>query len=263
VNINDDDILQDPAYAREIFALLKENRFRIFGIQTSPASLVKGDNLPNEKVLDLAADPELFVDGRPLLWLGTDAFLAARARRLGKRLPPPAEFSRLLEAIEKRGLRHFHYWISSDGDSSWEEFVEELALIFGFFRGFPGFGLLAHAPFVVPYPASRMFDRLPARDPRLKIRLALDAPDPRFGYKVVERLETKWPQLNSLLKNEKAGGEKGFFDSLKTKDLVAAAQIAFHFLKQEQLQRSRLDPSLTQARGKLEKVIGDLLEFRK
>ncbi len=172
-------------------------------------------------------------DDRPLLWLGTDAFLPERARRLGKKLPPTGKFHDLLLELEKRGLRHFHYWISSDGDSTWEEFVAELALIFGYFRDFANFGLLAHAPFIVPYPSSRLFGTLAPDDPRLKIKLALDAPDSRFAYRVIDRLETNWPQLNCLLRNEKAGGEKGFFDLLKEKDLMAAAQLAYHFLKQE------------------------------
>ena len=181
ININDDDILQEPDYAREIFALVKKNGMRIFGIQTSMASLVSNDGSPRTEILDLVADPGLYVDDRPLLWLGTDAFLTERARRLGKKLPPAGKFHDLLQELEKRGLRHFHYWISSDGDSSWEEFVAELALISGFFRDFANFGLLAHAPFIVPYPSSRLFGTLEPGDPRLKIKLALDAPDSRFA----------------------------------------------------------------------------------
>jgi hypothetical protein len=220
------------------------------------AALVGVDNSPLKEVLDLAVDPDLFVEGRPLLWLGTDVFLPARARRLGKKLPPAEKFVALLAAMEKRGLRHFHYWISSDGESTWEEFIEELALIRRYSRDFPNFGLLAHAPFIVPYPASPMFGRLPAGDPKLKLKLELHAPDPRFGYRVVERLETHWPQLNNLLKNEKAGGEKGFFDFLKTRDFKAAAQLAYHFLKQEQLQSvSSESGDLTWSLVKLEELI--------
>jgi hypothetical protein len=168
----------------------------------------------------------------------------------------------LLVELERRGLRHFHYWISSDGDSTWEEFVEELALIFGFFRDYPRFGLLAHAPFTVPYPASRMFSRIPVSDPRLKLKLELNAPDTRFGCKVVERMETSWPKLNDLLKNEKAGGEKGFFDLLKEKDLMAAAQLAYHFLKQEQLQGAAVNEidkeTMLRAKEKIENMLEKL-----
>jgi hypothetical protein len=259
VNINDDDILQDPKYAGEIFDLIKKRGFRIFGIQTSTASLLHGDGTPRMDVLDLVADPGLYADGRPLLWLGTDAFLPARARRLGKRLPAAEKFRRLLGEFEKRHLRHFHYWISSDGDSTWGEFIGELAVIFAWHRDFPNFGLLAHSPFMVPYPAGALYGRLAPGDPRLKLKLALDAPDPRFRYDVADRLETNWTQLNNLLKNEKAGGEKGFFDFLKDKNFAAAAQLAYHFLKQEQLQSPESDPSLIKARKKIEKVIEELL----
>ncbi len=262
VNINDDDILQDLEYAREIFALVRKNSLRIFGIQTSIASLVGSDGRPRSEALDLVADPGLYVDDRPLLWLGTDAFLPERARRLGKRLASGERLRELLGEFEKRGLRHYHYWISSDGDSNWKEFVEELTLIFGFFRDFPGFGLLAHAPFIVPYPSSRMFSTLEPDDPRLKIKLVLDAPDGRFSYRVIDRLETHWPQLNNLLRNDKAGGEKGFFDFLKEKDLMAAAQMAYYFLKQEMLQSVKSDQGLLRARVDLEKVISELMQLR-
>ena len=86
----------------------------------------------------------------------------------------------------------------------------------------------------------------------MKVKLALDAPDPRFSYKVVDRLETRWPNLNRLLSNEKAGGEKGFFDFLKEKEFTAAAQLAYHFLKQEELQNNE---KLCKAKDKLEEVI--------
>jgi hypothetical protein len=261
ININDDDILQDPVYAGGIFNLIKKNAFRIIGIQTSPASLLESDGRVKTAVLDLASDAGLYVDGRPLLWLGTDVFLPQRAKRLGKRLPSPESFAKLLAELEKRGLRHFHYWISSDNDSTWEEFIEELALIVNYYRNFPNFGLLAHAPFIVPYPASRLFQRLPADTPNLKIKLDLGAPDPRFSYQVVERLETKYANLNNLLKNEKAGGEFGFFDLLKAKDFTAATQLAYHFLKQEALQSLTLEKELLGARQKLENTIEKLLEL--
>jgi hypothetical protein len=262
VNINDDDILQDPAYAAAIFALLKKYGFRIIGIQTAPAALVQSNEQVNYGVLDIAADPELYVDSRPLLWLGTDVFLPQRARRLGKRLPSMEVFAGLLAELEKHGLRHFHYWISSDNDSTWEEFIEELGLIINYYHNYPNFGLLAHAPFIVPYPASRLFQRLTDDAPNLKIKLSLDAADPRFSYRVVERLETKHVNLNKLLNNEKAGGEFGFFDLLKSKDFIAAAQLAYHFLKQEALQSSEMEPILISARNNLENVIGRLLENR-
>jgi hypothetical protein len=255
ININDDDILQDPEYAAAIFALLKKYGFRIIGIQTSTVSLIKSVESINSSVLDLAADPELFVDNRPLLWLGSDTFLFKRGCRLGKRMPAPEVFVNLLGELERRGLRHFHYWISSDGDSTWEEFVNELALIFKFHRDFPNFALLPHAPFIVPYPASRLFERLSDNALNLKIREKFIAADKLFNYSLPERLETAFPNLNNLLRNEKAGGTSGFFDFLKTKDFTAAAQLAYHFLKQEQLQDIAIDASLDKARLELEKVL--------
>jgi hypothetical protein len=261
VNINDDDILQNLDYAGGIFNLIKKNGFRIIGIQTSAASLVKSGESVNGAVLDLAADTELFVDNRPLLWLGSDTFLPERGRRLGKRLPSPEAFVNLLGELEKRGIRHFHYWISSDDQSNWNELVDEFALICKFYRDFPNFALLAHAPFIVPYPASRLFQFLSANAPNLRIKEVLRAPDPLFNYVLPEYLETAWPNLNRLLNNEKAGGDGGFFDFLKAKDFKASAQLAYHFLKQEELQSTVNDQNLGRARIKLEEVIGKLLEL--
>jgi len=265
VNINDDDILQDPAYAAAIFALIGKYGFRIHGIQTSPASLLESDGRPKASVLDLVADPGLYSDHRPLLWLGSDVFLPQRAKRLGKRLPAPEAFASLLVELERRGLRHFHYWISSDGDSSWEEFCAELAMIVSHHKNFPGFGLLAHAPFIVPYPASRLFQQLAKSDGAavaMKVRGEWRAPDPLFSLVFPERLETAFPNLNRLLRNEKAGGENGFFDLLKEKDFMAAAQLAYHFLKQEILQNATTDPNLLKAREIVEKLIVELIELR-
>ena len=260
VNVNDDDILQDPEYAAGIFALFKRRGMRMFGVQTSTASLAGPGGAPNKQVLDMVADRDLYVGGDPLLWLGTDAFLPHRAARLGKKLPPPDRFRELLDELERRRIRHYHYWISSDGETTWTEFVEELGLIFSFFRGLPGFGLLAHAPFIVPYPSSALFKRIGPDDPRLKVKLNLDTPDARFRYRVIKRLETSWPQLNALLRNEKAGGEQGFFDFLKEKDLLSAAQLAYHFLKQEIFRLPKACEDLSKAKNILEKMSGELIE---
>ncbi|MCJ7524326.1 MAG: hypothetical protein MUP71_03770, partial [Candidatus Aminicenantes bacterium] len=163
------------------------------------------------------------------------------------------------------GLRHFHYWISSDGASNWEEFAGELALIVQYHRDFANFGLLAHAPFIVPYPASRLFRDLTKSGrvvAALKLSAEWRAPDPLFDFILPERLETAWPNLNRLLNNEKAGGEAGFFDFLKDNKFTAAAQLAYHFLKQEELQSSTSDPGWGRAQEQLEKVISKLLELR-
>jgi hypothetical protein len=260
VNVNDDDILQDPEYAAGIFALLKRRGMHMFGVQTSTASLVGAGGAPNQQVLDMVADRGLFVGGDPLLWLGTDAFLPARARRLGKKLPPPEPFRGLLRELERRKIRHYHYWISSDGETTWSEFVEELGLVFSLFRELPGFGLLAHAPFVVPYPSSALFAGIGPDDPRLKARMELEAADARFAYRVIARLETSWPQLNALLRNERAGGEQGFFDFLKDKDMLAAAQLAYHFVKQEIFLNPETNHSLFTAKDILEQTIEHLLK---
>ena len=62
------------------------------------------------------------------------------------------------------------------------------------------------------------------------------------------------------MKNEKAGGEKGFFDYLKEKDFAAAAQLAYHFLKQEQLQDVGINrDGLMRASEKLTDLIENII----
>jgi len=186
--------------------------------------------------LALCADSALFVEDRPLVWLGSDAFLPERGRRLAKPLPPPALFEELLSALERRAVRHFHYWISSDYASSWPEFVAEVLYILGLRRRFPLFGVLPHAPFLVPYPSTPLHRllRQGGLDAAVRCRAVLRAGG-EFDYPLVERVETPWEQLNRLLRNERVHGAPGFFDHLRAGDDFQALLVVYHFLKQERL----------------------------
>jgi hypothetical protein len=262
VNINDDDILQDIDFAARIFGLVKRHGFRLWGVQTAVSSLFGADNRPNPAVIHCLDDRQLFVHNRPLLWLGTDTFTRERGARLGKRSFSPDELRRLCEELERRDITHYHYWISSDQRTDWREFVEEFLLICDLHREFKTFGLLAHAPFVIPYAATplyRQLKRSAAGFQRLKIRQMLTGPLPLFDFPLVERLETPYEHLNRLLKNEKNSHQRGFLDCLKEKDYSEALMILYHFLKQERL-RFESDQKLDEA-AKLKTVEAGVEEY--
>ncbi|MGE5341376.1 MAG: B12-binding domain-containing radical SAM protein [Candidatus Omnitrophota bacterium] len=233
VNINDDDILQDPAFASAVFQTIKANGFRIWGIQTSI------DALRHEQTLELLADPSLFVDDQPMVWVGTDAFLPSRGKRLGKTIPPEDQLIRLMEELEAHGVRHYHYWISSDHRSDWEEFIRELQLIYRLHTRFPSFGFIAHAPFVVPYLATPLYRLLTRGETnhshQIRYKKILDAPG-IFRFPLVDRVETAYRNLNRLLANERLDNRDGFFDALGRKDFPTAWITAYTFLKQERLE---------------------------
>jgi hypothetical protein len=239
ININDDDILQDPRYAGTIFQLLKKHDFRLWGIQTSINSFFspKGEILAG--VLDTIADPPLYVENQPLVWAGTDAFLKARGKRLGKNIPGEAPIIKLVEEFEKQGIKNYHYWISSDHLSDWQEFIQEFTYIYRLQSRFKSFGLLPHAPFLVPYSPTPLYEHLlrsPEFKQRLKYKKILGAKQPLFNLPLVERVETGYIHLNRLLNNEKSENRLGFFDYLKQKDFVNAFITLYTFLKQERLE---------------------------
>lgn len=238
VNINDDDILQDPGFAADMLARLVERGFRIWGLQTSIQTLISRQGDIDREIIDLIADRRWYVGGNPLVWIGTDLFLTQRGRRLGKPTPPLASLGDLFTRFEEMQVDHFHYWISSDWKTDWPEFIEELNRIGGFMTGFSRFGLLPHAPFLIPYRSTPVYARLVngKQDGRIRFRSLLNAPRESFRHPLVERLDTAWPLLNRLLANEPDPRGFGFFDYLKNRDFLRLWMTVHHFLKQERLQ---------------------------
>jgi hypothetical protein len=239
LNINDDDILQDPGYASEIFQSIKKNRSRVWGVQTSLDSFFSSTGEIRLNVLDVIDDRPLYVDNNPLVWLGTDTFLQQRGKRLGKKTPGEGQLLRLIEEFEKREIRNYHYWISSDYLSDWDEFTREFMFIYRLHTRFNYFGLIAHSPFLVPYsttPAYRYLIQSKELKNRVKYRQILKSDQDLFTFPLVERVETGYRHLNRLLNNEKLNDGPGFFDYLRQKDYVNAFITLYNFLKQERLE---------------------------
>jgi hypothetical protein len=266
VNINDDDILQDIDYAESIFRIIKKNNFKLWGIQTSVNSFFKADHTIDHKVLDTISDKTLYVDNNPLTWSGTDTFLPVRGKRLGKWIPPKAQMLELMEAFEERKIRHYHYWISSDHYSTWEEFAHEFRFIYRLFTDYKGFGLLAHSPFLVPYnttPLYRMLVKSLELKSRIKYKQILKAGKEISRFPLVERVETAYSHLNRLLDNEKLENRMGFFDYLKEKDYLNAFITLYDFLKKERLSFESLNRpeigSLVRTEREIESFISTII----
>jgi hypothetical protein len=262
VNINDDDILQDLDYAGAIFQSLKKNRFRLWGIQTSIASFYHPGGEIRAKALEMVADRLLYVEDKPLVWIGTDVFLKQRGKRLGKWIPAEDRWIRLIEEFESREIRNYHYWISSDQLSDWQEFTREFILIYQLQSRFAYFGLIAHSPFVVPYATTPLYKRLirePSAKDLIKYKKVLESRQSLFRFPLVERVETRYRNLNRLLNNEKLNDRLGFFDYLGQKDYVQAALTLYNFLKQERLEAVAGAESLVKTENELEEFIARII----
>ena len=262
VNINDDDILQDPDYAGQIFRIITRHGFRLWGVQTSINSLFTQDQALRSDVLDLIDDDDLFVNGKKLLWLGTDTFLESRGKKLAKRIPPKQTIRALAEILDRAGIRHYHYWISSDELSTWEEFIEEFSFIVQLKQEFPSFHLLAHAPFLVPYLSTPLHKKL-SRDPHQLKRVVyhniLKGDDPNFDFPLAQRVETPSDNLNRLLNNIPPDTNGGFFDHIKANNFLAALLVLYHYLKQERFQTESTLQAQTSPLKALQSNLEDLI----
>lgn len=238
VNINDDDILQDMDYTREVLKLIKRFGFRLWGIQSSLASFFDRKQKIREAMMDMLSDRDIFVNSRPLLWLGSDCFLPERGKRLGKRISLFPVLENLVSEFEGRDILNYHYWISSDHESTWEEFAREFSFIYQLQAKFNTFSLIAHSPFVVPYsstPLYRLLTKSETLSKRIKKKTLLQSRQAIYSFPLIERVETGFTYLNKLLKNERLPGRPGFFDSLKQKEYRDAFITLYDFLKQERL----------------------------
>jgi hypothetical protein len=267
INLNDDDILQDHEYARKLFNLIKKNKYKLWGIQTSINSFFVKNRQINREVLRVVSDPDLFVDRKPVIWLGTDAFVKKRGEKIGKMIPGAELLIELITEFEKREISNYHYWISSDQGSNWGEFLEEVLFLFELLSWFKTFAVLAHSPFLVPYSATPLYSALiknPAHQDQIKYKNILKSSLDIFEFPLVDRLETRFPNLNRLLKNEKINEEKGFFDFLKQRQKFQALKTVYSFLRQERIsfeslhnyQQSR---PLKKLETKLETVLSGLV----
>jgi len=237
ININDDDILQDPKYASSVFDMIERSGFTLWGVQSSITSFFDENENIKMETIKIISNKKLY-NKKPLLWIGTDTFLKKRSQRLGKPLSEIKELYHLLEKFEQYEIDNYHYWISSDHLTTWEEFIDELIIIYKLQKKFTRFYLLAHAPFLIPYPSTPAYKLIMKSENyrnQIKFKKILKGIDPMFNLTLVDYVETRSEYLNRLLKNEKLSGEKGFFDYLKNNDTKNAIILAYNFLKKERI----------------------------
>ncbi len=180
VNINDDDILLDLEHAEEIFRQTVKAGFKIWGVQTSISSLL---GIRGRRALEITADERLYAR-KPLLWIGSDTFSSKRARRLRKAGVKEESILQLLANLEKAGITSYHYWILSDAESDWDDFIEEFLFVWKLKRTFPHFHILPNSPFLIPFPYTPSYSRATSLFPeRLVVKRWLESSPP---YPLVE-----------------------------------------------------------------------------
>ena len=93
-----------------------------------------GDRMPDYNLLEaIVRNKEKFVDGKPALLIGTDAFINTEIRRhrKGKRVDDESlgynevEIERVVEACERLGLYNNHFLILSNLETDWQDFVKK------------------------------------------------------------------------------------------------------------------------------------------
>ncbi|MEN8221930.1 MAG: hypothetical protein ABFR36_01615 [Acidobacteriota bacterium] len=238
ININDDDLLQDIVYARLVFKSIKNNNLTIWGIQSSITSFFHNNNRVKHETIDLISDKQLYKGSAPLIWLGTDTFIKSRGIRLGKPLPEIRMIYELISEFEKNGINNYHYWISSDHETTWSEFIEELLVIYDLNSKFPRFTILPHSPFLIPYPSTpayKLINRSEIYRSRIKYRKIMKGIDPVFDLELVDHVFTEFQSLNRMLRNKKLPGKKGFFDYMKNGEFKDALICAYSFIKEERI----------------------------
>lgn len=238
VNINDDDLLQDPVHTRGVLNLVRKHQIKLWGIQTSINSLFCSGNTVNLNLVNTLSDRSLYVNRIPLLWIGTDTFLKKRGKRLGKKVPDLPHIENLLQCLEDHGIQNYHYWISSDSLSNWAEFTEEFLIIQYLKKKFNSLHILAHSPFLIPYSTTPIYQLIvnhPEAKHQLKFKDILKTGRKTFDLIRVDRVETGFPYLNKLLHNQAIIQSSGFFDYLKSDDFFNALRTIYAFLRQERL----------------------------
>lgn len=267
ININDDDILQDIDYAKNIFSLIKKFGFKLWGIQTSINSFFNKKDQIEKNIIELIDDRDIFVKDQPLVWLGTDTFLRKRGSRLGKSIPHKNQIENLIYKFEKREIKNYHFWISSDYNSGWQEFIDEFIFIYNLKKKFRTFEILAHSPFLIPYSTTPLYKLLIKSNnlsQQIRYKKILKSKKDILTFPLIERLETRYIYLNRLLKNEAIVSDNGFFTYLKKKDFLNAFLTAYDFLKKERIyfESSNIlkeSSRLIKIENKLEQIISKMM----
>ena len=154
----------------------------------------------DERAIGILGTPEFFFKRSPLSGWGPTPSSPNGGKELGKGIPPLHGSKNWQASSRERGIRHFHYWIASDFDSTWPEFIAEVLLILSFRNRFPGSD---------SWPMRRFWSLIRAlrstgccrqgHDGQLRLKKTCPLPVPEFAYPLVASVETRFPHLNRLL----------------------------------------------------------------
>lgn len=157
LNLNDDDLLLDMDQAIGIFQAVRESGFQLWGIQTSIESLANSDK--RRELFTIISDRHLFAGQKPVLWLGTDAFINTRLKRLAKQGSESMIYE-VCADLDRFDLSGYHYWILTDAASDWQEFMNELMILVNLGESYPQtFHVLPNAGCLIPYPSTPIYKR--------------------------------------------------------------------------------------------------------
>ncbi len=195
INIIDDDILMDKKYFFNIAFILKSEGIKIYGIQTSIDSVLNLEDDYIKRILDM----EIFFY-EPIFWIGTDAFLPHRIRRLGKGRPKNYNIESVIRKLERNRVKNFHYWIVLDSESNWVEFIEELLLVWEFYNKYEYFDLITTSIFLIPYPYTASYTKNYKKRKKIIVKdiLTVEGYD-EFDYPIVFSEETEDVKLSFIL----------------------------------------------------------------
>ncbi|MEW6455290.1 MAG: hypothetical protein AB1410_01070 [Acidobacteriota bacterium] len=240
VNINDDDILLNLDHFLNVIEEIKKRGFSLWGIQTSISSLIRRHE-PDKKLIEILSDKKLYFKENPLLWIGTDVFIESRAKRLNKSIRNQKIIEGLLNHLDRKKILNYHYWILSDMESDWGEFLQEFHFILKMKLRFKEtFFILPNSPFLIPYPGTEAFERIKNNNlfDRIRILWGFETDGfPEFTHKIVAYEIPKSEYLHSLLnpsvKPELRNVSSTFLDHLRGENYHSAFQEAIYYLNHE------------------------------
>ncbi len=229
VNLNDDDILLNPELFIRKLELIQAFQLKIWGVQTSAGAL--HSRRVRNRVLPLLADASLYPGGRPIMWIGTDAFHAQRLVRLGKS-GTLKTIGNICRDLDRYGILGCHYWIVTDAESNWEQLLHELFFLDGMVSQYPEtFRVLPNAGTLVPYPSTMIFrkrvqngltDRLVLRQ-----RLLFNG-YPEFSYPLIRHERPESDYLYALVEPQAGIPEsllvdaRGFIADIRKSKFISA-----------------------------------------
>ncbi len=240
VNINDDDLLIQPDRCLELLDILQLMGFTIWGIQTSLSALKSV--YVQENLLKRLSEPSLYHTRQPLLWIGTDAFVSSRIKRIGKS-GSFEDIVSICHALQEHGILGCHYWIVTDAESDWSDFIQELIHMSYLAESYPDtFRVLPNAATLIPYPSTPIYAKRldQQRFDRIITKRIVSIPGfPEFDYPLIRHERPCSPYLYAFVEPRAEVPERLLFPRwdfimlIRENQFETALGAAIHTLNQE------------------------------